>query len=303
MFIITYRKYFYAVSLTLITASIICVGVWGIRLGIDYTGGSEIELAFKGERPSVDFISKMFYDSGVASVSIRGIGERGMLVRFRDISQTEHELLLKKFSGNGADAVNAISEKRFTAIGPLVGNELKQGSIKALGLVLVSIMLYIAWVFRSVSAPVSSWKYGVIAIIALLHDVIIPLGVFVVLGRIMGIEIDVLFITAILTVLGFSVHDTIVVFDRIREKLISVKGKGSFEDLVGASVDETIMRSINTSLVTVIALFAVYIFGGETTRYFSLLLIIGIITGTYSSVCIASPLLVTWEKFQQRKRS
>ena len=170
-------------------------------------------------------------------------------------------------------------------------------------LVLAAIILYIAFAFRRVSRPVSSWFYGFFAIVALFHDIFIPLGVFSLLGHFKGVEIDTLFVTAILTVLGFSVHDTIVVFDRIRENLNLSRAKESFEEIVGKSLTQTITRSINTSLTVLIVLVAVFFLGAESTKYFSLALIIGIIAGTYSSIFIASPLLVTWNNFREKRAS
>lgn len=300
MGIVKNRKIFYMISGALFAVSIAAWLFWGLKLGIDFTGGSAMEVEFVSQRPPLDTISKAFYDAGIGSVAVQGMGEKGILARFRDISQTEHEILLKKLSQNSTLPETVLVEKRFSSIGPAIGKELKQSSYRALALVLLFIMLYIAWAFRRVSRPISSWKYGVIAIAALLHDVFIPVGFFAFLGHFLGAEVDILFITALLTILGFSVHDTIVVFDRIREKLSRQKKHADFEEVVGASVSETITRSINTSLSTVIALTAVFFLGGETTKYFSLLLIVGIIAGTYSSICIASPLLVSLEKFQRK---
>ena len=195
------------------------------------------------------------------------------------------------------------SEKRFDAIGPTIGQELKRKSIYAIIFVLVLIVLYIAWAFRKVSKPIASWKYGVVAVTALFHDVLIPTGLFSVLGKFAGAEVDTLFVTALLTILGFSVHDTIVVFDRVRENLRNSLGRGvDFSAIVEQSIKETIVRSINTSLTVILSLLAVFLFGGESIRYFTLTLIIGVVIGTYSSIFIASPLLVTWQLFSNRQK-
>ena len=209
---------------------------------------------------------------------------------------------------------NIITEEVFESIGPTIGNELKQKSIQAVGAVLIAIILYIAWAFRKVSEPVASWKYGVAAVAALLHDVVIPTGIFVLLGEFFDVEIDILYITAILTMLGFSVHDTILVFDRTRENLArghyrispparggDKEGVGGFEEIVNISVNQTIRRSINTSATAFLALLSIYLFGGETVKYFVLALMLGIVFGTYSSIFIASPLLVVWEKWSRRR--
>ncbi|OGN25672.1 MAG: protein-export membrane protein SecF, partial [Candidatus Yanofskybacteria bacterium RIFCSPLOWO2_01_FULL_44_22] len=191
--------------------------------------------------------------------------------------------------------------KRFDSIGPTIGRELKRNAAIALVVAIIAIVLYIAWAFRHVSEPVSSWKYGVAAVIALIHDVTIPTAVFALLGKFSGVPIDALFITALLTIMGFSVHDTIVVFDRTRENLRKLKGREEFSVTVNRSVNETFTRSINTSVTILLALVAIVVFGGESVRYFALALIIGIVFGTYSSIFIASPLLVLWNDLTKKK--
>ena len=202
---------------------------------------------------------------------------------------------------SGIAGPDGVREKRFESIGPTVGVELKRRAGIAIFSALLAIILYIAWAFRKVSRPISSWKYALIAIAALLHDITIPAGIFAFLGYLKGVEVDALFISAILTILGFSVHDTIVVFDRIRENLGKFFNR-PFEEIVAKSVSETLARSLNTSLTTLFVLTAVLIFGGETVRYLALALSLGIFFGTYSSICIASPLLIAWERWQQRKK-
>jgi len=226
-----------------------------------------------------------------------------LLIRSKDLSEEEHQAILIALS-----EPDKLTETRFDSIGPVIGKELAQKSWVAMALVLAMIIFYIAFAFRKVSGGlsgigkgVSSFKYGLVAVIALVHDVAIPTGIFAILGRYFGAEIDILFVTALLTILGFSVHDTIVVFDRVRENL--QKGIGeNFENTVGLSVSQTITRSINTSLTVLLVLLALFFFGGETTKYFSLALIVGIIVGTYSSIFLASPLLVTIYNFQQRRQ-
>ena len=193
-------------------------------------------------------------------------------------------------------------ERRFDTIGPTIGKVLRTQSFVAIGLTAAGIVLYLSWAFRHVSKPVASWKYGVVAVSAFIHDVTIPVGVFAFLGHFYGVTIDSLFITALLTVMGFSVHDTIVIFDRIRENLAKLKRPESYEATVNRSVNETIARSINTSLTVLIVLLAIFLFGGVTTRFFALALMIGIIFGTYSSIFVASPLLVIWQQWTEKKR-
>jgi len=198
----------------------------------------------------------------------------------------------------------SLTEKRFNSIGPVLGKEAIEKSWMSISLVLLAIILFITFAFRKVSRPVSSWKYGLIAIVALGHDVLIPTGVFAVLGHYAGFEIDTLFVTALLVVLGFSIHDTIVVFDRVRENLrrnTEYHEKKQFDTIVGESINQTFVRSINTSLTTLIAIAVLYTFGPDATKHFSLTLLIGIIAGTYSSIFIGSPLLVTWQKWQDKR--
>ena len=194
-----------------------------------------------------------------------------------------------------------IEEKRFDSIGPVIGNELRSTAVLAIVIAIISIVLYIAWAFRKVSRPVSSFKYGIIATIALFHDVIITLGIFSVLGHLYNVEIGIPFVAALLAILGYSVNDTIVVFDRTRENLLRARDD-DFEKTVNKSINETLVRSINTSFTTLLVLFTLLLFGGETIKYFIVALIVGIAAGTYSSLFIASPLLVTWQKWSVRKK-
>ena len=261
-----------------------------------------IELNFRKERPAAADLGEQL-KSDFGPVSVTPLGDKSLMLRLKELSVPDHTKLINKvnssFGGEG-DSQQEIREERFTSIGPTIGAELRQKAIWAIGAVLAAIVCYIAWAFRRVSKPVTSWQYGLTAIIALCHDVFIPIGIFTIMGHFWNIEIDTLFITAILTVLGFSVHDTIVVFDRIRENLL--KSNDLFPAVINRSVNETIARSINTSLTTLIVLTMTLVFGGASIRYFVLTLIIGIIFGTYSSIFIASPLLVTWQNIRHRRR-
>lgn len=306
MNIVGHRKIFYAVSVLLVAASLGALLRWGLALGIDFTGGSLLEVEFVGERPElVEIESRLApLNAGLAlgEVRLQPSGERGLLLRLRHLDEPTHRAILEALDrAEGAARGPSLTEKRFDTIGPTIGRELKTRSILAVVLVILLIVAYIAWAFRRVSRPMASWKYGAATIVALIHDVAIPAGFFAVGGQFWGFEVDTLFVTAVLTILGFSVHDTIVVFDRIRERLNRGGGEGDFGATVNRSVNETIGRSINTSLTVVLAIAAVYLFGGATTQVFSLTLIIGIIAGTYSSIFIASPLLVTWHQWQTKK--
>lgn len=298
MNIIGHKYVFLTFSVILVLASIVLYALWGLKLGIDFTGGSLIEVEFSEASPSLDDVKKYLAPINLGAAVVQPTGERGLILRFKDIDEERHQQVLRTLSAaipqNTGDpnGLNQMKEKRFDSIGPTIGQELKRKSILAVVFAIIAIVLYVAWAFRHVSRPVSSWKYGATVIVALVHDVAIPIGFFSALGYLRGVEIDPLFITALLTILGFSVHDTIVVFDRIRENLRKLKTKELFAVTVNRSVNETLMRSINTSCTVLIVLVAIFFLGGETTKYFSLALIIGIIFGTYSSIFVASPLLV-----------
>ncbi|HDO23849.1 MAG TPA: protein translocase subunit SecF [bacterium] len=296
MGIIKHRKIWYSISGLLVAASVFSVFYFGLNFGIDFTGGSLVEVEYKTVRPPMAELQIKIKKLDFKNVILQPAGEKGLIARSRNLTKKEHAELLSSLSSSGE-----LTEVRFDSIGPIIGRELRQKSWIALALVVLMIIFYIAFVFRKVSRPVSSFKFGLMAIVALTHDVMIPLGAFAVLGKYFGAEVDVLFVTALLTILGFSVHDTIVVFDRVRENLH--RGIGNdFEGTVGISVNQTITRSINTSLTVLLVLGAIFFFGGEMTRFFSLALIIGVAAGTYSSIFIASPLLVTIYKFQKRRK-
>lgn len=297
MFVIRNRKIFLSISAILVAASVIFLAMWGLRLGIDFTGGSLLEIKFSNIRPDKVIVEEALRDYELGAVTIQPVEDKGFLLRLKDIDEETHQNILSSLKESTGDA--QLSEERFESVGPVIGQELKRRALWAIAFVLLMIIIFIAYAFRKVSRPVSSWRYGVVAIVALTHDVLIPTGIFAVLGHFFGQEVDLLFVTALLTILGFSVHDTIVVFDRIRENLR--KGRGdNFEETIGLSISQTIVRSINTSLAVLLTLAAIYFFGGETIKGFSLVLILGIFFGTYSSIFVASPLLVVWEKLKNR---
>lgn len=304
MFIIKNRKIFYIFSAVLITASILSLAIWRLELGIDFKGGSVIEVAYVETKPESVIVEQNIADLAknisLGNYVLQSLGETNYSIKSRLVSDKERQMIENAFSNNG---VNKIEVKKVNSIGPLIGKAAAQKAIVSIILVLLCIVLFITFVFRKVSKPVESWKYGLMAIVALLHDVIVPIGVFSFLGHFYGYEVDTLFVTALLVVLGFSIHDTIVVYDRVRENLtISHKenDKKDFETIVGESIQQTFIRSINTSMTTILALLVLYFLGAEATRHFSLALIIGVAVGTYSSIFIASALLVTIEKFQKK---
>lgn len=270
--------------------------VWGLNLGIDFTGGTSMQVHFPqaDQRPTAEEMHTALTELGLSDVQVQTAGTEDFQLKLQQVTNDQRQQILDHFADKG------MTESQFVSIGPSLGSELKRKSAVAIIMVLIAIIAYISYAFRKVSnGPVPSWVFGVAAIIALLHDIFIPIGVFVLLGHFMGVQIDSLFVTALLTVLGFSVHDTIVVFDRIREGLKDRATK-SFREIVNASINVTMARSINTSLATLIVLVALLLFGGESIRYFVLALIIGIVSGTYSSIFIASPVLLLGQRLLKR---
>ena len=295
MFIIKYRKIWYAFSLFIVIASLFSILKFGLKQGIDFTGGALLEVEYAA-KPDALAVKQKIESLSLGSAVVQPSGEKNIIVRMKDLTEEQHQKVL-----SASLSIGQGKEIRFDSIGPVIGKELKKKSITAMILVIVMIVLYIAFAFRKVSQPVNSFYYGLMAVVALIHDVTLPAGVFAVLGHYYGVEVDTLFVTALLTVLGFSVHDTIVVFDRIRENLRNNGSKNNFETVVGASVSQTIGRSINTSLTVILVLLAIFFLGGESTKYFSLALLIGVAIGTYSSIFLASPLLVTLQKLKKGK--
>jgi len=294
MFIIKHRKIWYAFSLLIVIASLFSMFKFGLKQGIDFTGGALLEVEYAA-KPDAFAVKQKIESLSLGSAIVQPSGEKNIIVRMKDLTEEQHQKVLSASLSVGQGG----KEIRFDSIGPVIGKELKKKSITAMILVIVMIVLYIAFAFRKVSQPVNSFYYGLMAVVALIHDVTLPAGVFAVLGHYYGVEVDTLFVTALLTVLGFSVHDTIVVFDRIRENLRNNGNKNNFETVVGASVNQTIGRSINTSLTVILVLLAIFFLGGESTKYFSLALLIGVAIGTYSSIFLASPLLVTLQKLKR----
>jgi len=292
VFIVNHRKIFFTISILLLILSVGAIGYYGFNLSIDFTGGSILEVSYEGERPEQVAIQAAITAMDLGGFSARPAGERGYVVRTKELDQAGKESLLTALSIDGQYQLTA---ERFNSIGPVIGVELRHKSYQAIIVVLLCILIFITLAFRKVSRPVASWKYGLVTLAALLHDVIIPTGIFVVYGQFTGAEIDLLFVAALLAILGYSVHDTIVVFDRVRENLQrnqEAKRTESFDVVVGKSLTQTMTRSINTSLTTILALLTLYFLGGSATEHFVFLLLVGMIAGVYSSVFIASPLLV-----------
>ena len=297
MWVVKYRKIWFSISTVIIIFSIWSIFNYGFNLSIDFKGGTLTEVYFSETRPEKSKLEEQIMLVNVGGFSLRPSGDNAFVIRTKELNELEkkniNDILISEFSGK---------IERQNTVGPIAGNELKSKATKAVAVVILMIVLFITFAFRKVSKPVSSWKYGLATIIALSHDVIIPTGIFAFLGMFIGIEIDLLFVTGLLAILGYSVHDTIVVFDRVRENLKYNQEKDikeSFETTVGRSVSQTFTRSINTSVTIFITLIALYVFGSIATKNFSLLLLIGVVAGTYSSIFIASPLLITFYKWQK----
>ncbi len=295
MWVIKNRKIFITISAIFVLGALLLVFLDGLKFGIEFTGGSLTEVSYNETRPETPEIRSSIEKLSFGEFVVQPTEENGIFVKTKSLTENERVDLIKALSLDGASAV---TEESFTSIGPSVGKELKSKSTIAFVVVVLAIILFIAYTFRKVSKPVSSWKYGIIAVVTLLHDVIIATGAFAVMGKLMGAEVDTLFVVAVLTILGLSVNDTIVVFDRIRENL-SKKSSSNFKEVVGKSINETYVRSINTSMSTVIVLLALFFFGPESTKVFSMTMAIGMFFGTYSSIFLASPLLITAEDMQK----
>lgn len=300
MFIIRHKKIFIGISTVLVVVSLLSLFIFGLKIGIDFKGGALDEVSYKTSRPTQADLTKPLAALGFGDILLQPTGNLGYIVKSRDLSDSEHAALLQTLSQGDSSTLTELS---FDSIGPSVGRELTRKAILAVILISIAIICFIAFAFRKVSKPVSSWKYGLIAIVTLLHDVAIPVGLFVILSHIYGAEVDTLFVVAVLTILGLSVSDTIVIFDRIRENLRNqaAVAKVNFGEVVGKSLEQSYVRSICTSLTVILVLLALFFFGPVSTRYFALMLTAGMFFGTYSSIFLASPLLVWVAEWQKKK--
>jgi len=299
MFVIKYKTFFISLSVFFVTAAIASLIIFGLPLGIDFKGGSALELQYTGALPSINTVTASVTRAGFSNALIQPVGTDGYMIETQTLTDAQRSALITAASVTPGQTVTQTS---FTSIGPSVGVELKHQAIASIILVFIAIILFVAYAFRQVSKPVSSWKYGFAVIIALCHDVIIPAGFFALLGHFLGAQVDTLFIVALLTTLGLSVADTIVVFDRIREHLKAAKADKAFPELVGESLSETFIRSINTSFVVLVMVVSLAVFGPASTQLFAITLAVGMFFGTYSSIFLASPLLVVMSENQQNKK-
>lgn len=318
MNIIANRKIFLGIAAVVVAIAIGLIALLGVRLGIDFTGGSLTEMSYD-VAPEKSVVEALVIDElGFAGSSVRAsldeAGKDAYLIRTRDLSESERIRMSEALAriGGGGEV------SRFTSIGPVIGQELKDKAVWAIGAVLLVIILYVAYAFAGIGTPVRSWTYGVITILVLMHDILIPTAVMSLLGYFVGAEIDVLFVMALLAVLGYSVNDTIVIFDRVREQLVQNRTEHRVEreeagivmaditytlnkpyvELVETAVKQSMARSINTSVTTMVALLALYLLGGAVTQTFALILLAGVLAGTYSSIFIASPLVVAYAKWR-----
>lgn len=306
MKIVARKKFWFAISSLLFVISVLAIGIWGLKLGIDFTGGSVMEYSIPNANETVkeevfEVVKQTEQNLKTTTGADLGepvvfLSEQGVTVRTKPLDAASHDALKQAVLTKFPNAM----ESKFTSIGPTVGETIKQKALLALSISLVGMIVFIAFAFRKIPKKVSPWKFGVTAVIALFHDLIITIGIFVFLGHFFNVEVGSFFVTALLTVLGFSMHDTIVVFDRIRENMIHQKREESFADIGEKSIQQTMARSINTSLTTVITLFLLFLMGSESIRWFVFAILIGIVFGTYSSIFIATPLLVAWKEKDAR---
>lgn len=298
---VKHRKIYFIFSGILVIGSLVCLFIFGLKPSIDFTGGSILEIQYPEERPSDEAIGKTLADSNLSEFSLQSSGDKGIILKMKSISEETHQEILQKLREN-----NQLEELSFESIGPTIGRELKDKTKIVIVFSLLSMVFYIAFAFRKVSRPVNSWRYGIASVIILCHDVLLPMGIFAILGKLYNIQITIPIITALLAVVGYAINNVVVVYDRMRENILNTNQRdifSQFEEKTNQAINQTLSRQINTSLTTLFPLAAIYLIGGETLKYFALTLILGIGFGTYSSIFLAGPLLVSWLRWQNRKSS
>ncbi|MGE5041890.1 MAG: protein translocase subunit SecF [Candidatus Levyibacteriota bacterium] len=298
MNIIRHKNWLFLLSGIVIVPGLISLIFFGLKPSIDFTGGSRTELNLTIAPEKTGELKSYLVSRKIPAQEVIKSAPTEVLIRTQVINQKQKDQMVNLIKEKYPQA----TERSFETVGATIGQETELNALRAVLIASLAITLYIAFAFRKVSRPVASWKFGICAIVALLHDILVVVGIFSILGVIFRVEIDALFITALLTVMGFSVHDTIVVFDRIRENLRK-NARIPFEEIVNNSILETMNRSLNTSLTVVLVLFMLMLFGGESTRWFIAALLVGIISGTYSSIFNASPLLVLWYEFDKKRKN
>lgn len=296
MNIIGKKNWYFALSLLVIVPGLISLILFGLKPAIDFTGGSNITFSVPSSATQKDkqTVLSDFQKEQATIINVQSSGS-SLTVQTQPLDQATYNKIVTSVASN-----TPLRETEFVTVGPTVGAETTINALWGVVIASVLIVLYIAWSFRGVPKPASSWRFGIAAIFALLHDALVLLGIFSILGHFFGVEVDSLFVTAVLTVIGFSVHDTIVVFDRIRENLRR-NPNAPFATTVNASILQTLGRSLNTSLTVILVLFTLLLFGGQSTFWFVVALLVGVTSGTYSSIFNAAPLLVLWQEISSKK--
>jgi preprotein translocase subunit SecF len=290
---VKYYKLHYIITGIMVAASIFCLFKFGLNLSTDFLGGTIWEIDFDS-RPANSVIQEKLNKFDLGETAIQPTGEKGVILRFKNIDESVHQQMFSSL-----EEISKIQEKRFESIGPTIGKELRQKTIILVIVSLIALLAYIAIAFRKLTWPITGWQYGLVSIITLTIDVLAPLLVLVLLGKFENIQFTIPIVAALLTILGYTMNDKVIVFDRVRENLLKSKVDG-FSDTVNQSLNQIIGRSLSTGFCTLLILFMLFIFGGETLKYFALTLIIGIVVGTYTSLFIASALLVTWSKREHK---
>ncbi len=291
-----YKNFFLVFSSLVIIVCAVLMVIWPLKPSIEFTGGSVLEIKYQDNRPASQEVQDKIKDLNLGDVAIQQVEDKGLILRMQSTSEDIHQKVVEKLKETGN-----FEEQSFESIGPVVGKELYQKTVLLVIVSLIAMLLYIAFAFRNVPGPVSPWIYGLASFLILTHDVVVPLGVFSVLGKFYGIQVTIPIITALLTVVGYAINNVIVVYDRTRENLLRTRNI-NFAEVANISINQTLSRQINTSLAVLFPLFAMYFISGVALKYFSLALILGIITGTYSSIFLATPMLVAWLNFRDGKQ-
>jgi len=292
---VRHTKIYLIISGILVLVSLISLVVFGLNFGIDFTGGSILEVEYQDSRPSNQEIGERLASLELGEITIQPTGEKGVILRMKEISEEQHQEVLKKLGEN-----KEIKELRFETIGPVIGEELRQKTIILIIVSFIALLFYVAIAFRQISQIVSPWHYGSISILAISFDILITISVFALLGKLYNVQFSIPIITALLTILGYTINDKIIIFDRIRENLLRNQRNINFDQLINQSLNQVLGRSLSTGFCTLLVLILIFFFGGETLRYFSLTLIIGIIIGTYSSIFLAPFVLISWLKWKKK---
>lgn len=299
MYVVNHRKLFFWITGLLLAGSIAAIAFFGLPLGIDFTGGSLMQVSYPNGRPALEDIKTEVAKIPLGSISVRESGADAVSIRTRTLTPDEHAAILSAVSANAST-----TELAFTSVGPSLGSQFTSKALWAIFAVVLAIVLYIAFAFRKVSRPVPGWAYGITVVAMLAIDIIVPAGFFAAYAHFTGAEVDSLFVVALLALLGYCVNDVIVIFDRVREHLSKnarIGIKETFEETIGKSISETMMRSINTGLTVVLALLALIFLGAEATRNFALVMLVGVVAGTFSSICRSAPLLIPIAKYFAKK--